>query len=144
MRIHLDNRELGSSNVKRINISGQSSESLLGAIGSDKSVDLDGIDIVQLLQCLLDLSLVGLDVNDEYQGVVLLDLLHCALGVERVDDDLVGIESGLMRNRLSWVLGASAELEGLGSVEGGAQSDLASFLRLYALEGGFGCGAGLC
>lgn len=110
MRIRLDNRELGSSNVKRINISGQSSESLLGAIGSDKSVDLDGVDVVQLLQCLLDLSLVGLDVNDENQGVVLLDLLHCALGVERVDDDLVGIESGLMRNRLSWVLGASAEL----------------------------------
>ena len=64
----------------------------------DECVDLDGIDIVEFLQSLLDLSLVGLDVDDEYKSIVLLNLLHSTLGVERVDDDLVLIETGLVWN----------------------------------------------
>jgi hypothetical protein len=67
----------------------------------DKGVDLDSVDIVELLQRLLDLSLVCLDIDDENQSVVLLNLLHGALGVERVDNDLVLIEAWLMRNGLS-------------------------------------------
>ncbi len=55
----------------------------------DKGVDLNGVDIVELLQRLLDLSLVCLDINNENQGVILLNLLHGTLGVQRVDDDLV-------------------------------------------------------
>lgn len=62
----------------------------------DQGVDLDCVDIVQLLQSLLNLSLVGLHVDDEYECVVLLDLLHSALGVEWVNNDLVGIKSGLV------------------------------------------------
>lgn len=107
---HLDNRKLSSSNIQSINISSQSGESLLRSVRSDKCVDLDSLDVVQLLKSLLDLSLVGLDIDDEDKGVVLLDLLHCALGVERVYDDLVGIETGLMRDRLSWVFWGAAEL----------------------------------
>jgi hypothetical protein len=94
----------------------------------DESVDLDGINIIELLQSLLDLSLVGLDVHDEYQGVVLLNLLHGTLSVERVDDDLVLIETRLRRNRLSEVLGLSGQLQSLGSVEGGRETDLADLL----------------
>lgn len=85
----------------------------------DKGVDLDGVDIIELLQGLLDLSLVGLDVDDEYQGVVLLNLLHGTLSVEGVLNDLVLIKTRLVRNRLSWVFWLAGELEGLGSVEGG-------------------------
>ena len=84
----------------------------------DKGVDLDSVDIVELLQRLLDLSLVCLDVDDENQSVVLLNLLHGAFSVERVDDDLMLIEARLMGNGLSWVFGRTGELEGLGSMEG--------------------------
>lgn len=94
----------------------------------DEGVDLDGINVIELLQRLLDLSLVGLDINDENKGVVLLNLLHGALGVERVDDDLVLIETRLRRNGLSEVLGVAGELESLRLVEGRRGADLAELL----------------
>jgi hypothetical protein len=96
----------------------------------DESVDLDGVDIVQLLEGQLDLSLVRLDVHNENQGVVLLNLLHGTLSVERVKDNLVGVETGLMRDRLAGVLGRPRELKGLGTVEGGGSADLARLMRL--------------
>jgi hypothetical protein len=65
------------------------------------------------------LSLVGLDINNENQGVVLLNLLHGALSVERVLDDLVLIETRLVRDGLAWVFWLAGELESLGAVEGG-------------------------
>lgn len=91
----------------------------------DQGVDLDGVNVVELLQGELDLGLVGLDVDNEDKGVVLLHLLHGALGVERVDNDLVLIETGQVRDRLAGVLGRAGEDESLGAVEGGAQADLA-------------------
>jgi hypothetical protein len=96
----------------------------------DESVDLDGVDIVQLLEGQFNLSLVRLDVHNENQGVVLLNLLHGTLGVERVKDNLVGVEAGLMRDRLAGVLGRPGELKGLGTVEGGGSADLARLVRL--------------
>ena len=94
----------------------------------NEGVDLDGVDIVQGLEGLLDLSLVGLDVDDEDEGVVLLHLLHGALGVEGVHDDLVLIKTGHVRDRLARVLGRTGQLQSLGAVEGVAQADLASLL----------------
>ena len=96
----------------------------------DESVDLEAINVVELLQGLLDLSLVGLDVDDEDEGVVLLHLLHGALGVERVDDDLVLIKTGLVRDSPAGVLGVAGKGQGLGSVEGGAEADLALLKRV--------------
>lgn len=90
----------------------------------DEGVDLDGVDVVELLQGVLDLSLVGLDVDDEDEGVVLLDLLHGALSVERVDDDLVLIETGLVVDGLARVLGVASQRQGLGLAEGGRSPDL--------------------
>ena len=43
----------------------------------DERVDLDGLNVVHLLERLLDLCLVGLHVDDEDKGVVLLDLKNC-------------------------------------------------------------------
>ena len=105
----------------------------------DKGVDLDSVYIVELLQCLLDLSLVGLDVDDKDQGVVLLNLLHGTLSVERVDDNLVLIEARLMRNGLSWVFGRPGELEGLGTVESCRKTDLADLVgvRLWIVSNAF-------
>ena len=91
----------------------------------DQGVDLDDIDLVERLERLLDLGLVRLDVDQEDQGVVLLDLLHRALGVERVDDDLVLVQAGRVRDGLAQVLGRARELQGLGAVERGRGPDLA-------------------
>lgn len=104
----LNNSELGGSNIEGIDIGGQPRESLLGAVRSDERVNLDGGDIVLLLESGGDLALVGLDVDDEDQGVVLLNLLHGRLGVKRVDEDLASIEAGLVRDRLAGVLGRAA------------------------------------
>lgn len=90
----------------------------------DEGVDLDGVDVIKLLEGELDLGLVGLDIDDEDEGVVLLNLLHGRLGVERVDNDLVLIKTGRMRNRLAGVLGSTRQLEGLGPVEGGRGANL--------------------
>lgn len=108
MQNPLDDSQLGSRNVKRVNVSRQPRESLLCAVRSDKSVDLDGRHVVLLLKCSGDLALVGLDVDDEDERVVLLNLLHGGLGVEWVDEDPGGIEARLVGNRLAGVLGCAA------------------------------------
>lgn len=100
----------------------------------DKGVDLDGVNIVKLLKSLLDLALVGLDVDNEDEGVVLLNLLHRALGVERVDDDLVLIQAGLVRNALAGVLGGAREDQGLRAVEGRRETDLAGLVGVNLLS----------
>jgi hypothetical protein len=101
----------------------------------DQSVDLDSVNIVQLLKSLLDLSLVGLNIHDEDKGVVLLNLLHGALSVERVDDDILGIEAGDVRHRLARVLWCAGKTEGLGAVEGRVQADLANLVRVNLFGG---------
>jgi hypothetical protein len=60
-----------------------------------------------------------------------------------VDDDLVLVQAGLVVDGLAVVLGSARQLEGLGAVEGGRQSDLALGLAVGALEDGLGGGAGL-
>lgn len=109
----------------------------------DQGVDLDGVNIVELLEGTLDLSLVGLDVDNEDEGVVLLHLLHGALGVERVDDDLVLVEARQVRDRLAGKLGVAGQRQRLGLVKGGAQADLALLRRVSTLESGLGGGVGL-
>ena len=99
----------------------------------DKGVELDGLDIVKSLESGLDLPLVGLDVDNEDKGVVLLDHLHGALGVERVDDDLGGIEARLTRDAPAGVGRGARELEGLREVEGRAGADLADLVRVDLL-----------
>lgn len=107
-RTRLNDGELGGGDVEGIDIRSQPRESLLGAVGADEGVDLDGGHVVLLLESGGDLALVGLDVDDEDEGVVLLNLLHGRLGVEGVDKDLAGVEAGLRRNRLAGVLGRAA------------------------------------
>jgi hypothetical protein len=84
----------------------------------DECVDLDGVNIVELLESGLDLALVCLNVHNENKGVVLLNLLHGALGVQRIEDDLGGVETGKVRDGLAGVLRSPGQLESLGAVEG--------------------------
>lgn len=94
----------------------------------NKGVDLDGVNIVKLLESDLDLGLVCLDVDDEDEGVVLLNLLHGGLGVQWVDNDLVLIETWGVWDGLAWVLWGAGQDQGLWAVEGGRVADLASLV----------------
>lgn len=96
----------------------------------DQGVDLDGVNVVELLESLLDLPLVRLDIHNEDEGVVLLDLLHRTLGVERVNDDLAGIEARLAWDRSARVFGRTREREGLRLVEGGALANFGDLVRV--------------
>lgn len=93
----------------------------------NQRINLHALDVVQLLQRLLDLPLIRLHVADEHQRVILLNLLHGALRVQRVDDDLVGVEARLVRDRFAWVFGGAGQLECFGPVEGRAEADFADF-----------------
>lgn len=130
----LNESQLGGGDVESIDVRGQTGVGLLGTIGADKGVDLDSVDVVELLQGLLDLGLVGLDVDNEDKAVVLLNLAHGALGVERVHDDLVLVQAGLVGNGLARVLAGAGELQGLGQVEGGRQADLVGLLGVNTLQ----------
>jgi hypothetical protein len=140
---HLNQGELVGSNVEGIDIGCEAGVGLLGAVRADEGVDLDGVNVVELLEGALDLGLVGLDVDDEDEGVVLLHLLHGALGVEGVDDNLVLIEARLVRDGLAGVLGRAREHQGLGAVERGAVADLALLLGVTTLESSLSGGVGL-
>ena len=83
----------------------------------DECVDLDGVDIVLLLERILDLPLVRPRSHDEDKCVVLLDLLHRTLGVQRVDQDLVLVDASVACDGLARVLWCARELKGLGTVE---------------------------
>lgn len=102
----------------------------------DEGVDLGSLNIIETLDGILDLVLVGLNVNEESQGVVFLNLLHGSLGVERLTNDTVLIHAGSMSNRLASVLGGTAQNQSLGDVEVGRGTDLANSLTVDTLEGG--------
>lgn len=130
-------------NLKSVEVGSQSNVSLLPTVRSDKGVDLGSLDVVELLNSILDVPLVGLDVNDEDQSVVLLNLLHSRLSVERVLDSSELVHPGEVVDRLSGVLGSTGETEGAGSVEGDGSSDLSDGGGLGALQGGLFGGLGL-
>jgi len=102
----------------------------------DKSVDLGSLDIIETLDGILDLVLVGLDINEESQGVVFLNLLHGSLGVERLTNDTVLIHAGSMGNRLASVLGSTVQNQSLRDVEVGGSADLAHSLTVNTLKSG--------
>lgn len=62
---------------------------LLQSVGSNKSVDLGGVDVVQFLYGILNLMFVGTDINNEDKGVVIFDVLHGALSGEGVLQDRI-------------------------------------------------------
>ena len=96
----------------------------------NQRINLHRLHIIQLLQRRLDLPLIRLDIDHKHKRIILLDLLHRALRVQRVDDDLMGVETRLMRDRLARVFGGARERERLRPVEGGARAYFAHFLRV--------------
>lgn len=112
-----------AGNIKSITVGSQSNESLLLELGGNEGVDLEGLDIVKFLDGLLDLVLVGSSVDLEDKGVGVLNLLDGTFRVDVGDDDLVGVESWEVGNRLAEVLRVLWELQSLWSSEGSRGSN---------------------
>ena len=104
----------------------------------NEGIDLYSIHVIQLLQSFFDLSLIALDITYEHQRIVLLNFLHRALSVQRVDDDLMMIQAGLMRDRFARVFWRSGKLEGLRSMESGGEADFTGFFGVDLEEGPLG------
>ena len=85
---------------------------------------------------MLDLILVGLDVNLENQSVAVFNLLSGSFRCDWLLDDLVGVQSVVVWNRLS-VLWRSCQLQSLWKSEGSGSSDLDSLGRVSTLKSGF-------
>jgi hypothetical protein len=90
---------------------------LLQAIGSDKSVDLGSLNIVDGADSVLNLSLVGSNINNEGKCVVVLDTLDGVLIGKRVRDDLELVVVSLGSDSLAGNNGGTLLLEGLGAVK---------------------------
>lgn len=58
----------------------------------DECVDFGDVNVVQLLDRVFDLVLVGLDVHDEHKCVVVLNLLHGGLCCQGELDDGIMIQ----------------------------------------------------
>lgn len=117
-------------------VSSQSDVSLLGTVWSDQSVNVLNVNLVQLLDGLLDLMLVGLHTDLENQGVTILNLLDSGLSGDRGDDDLVGVQSWGVRNSQGRFR-VSAQLQGSWQLEGGVGSDLRQSLGVGTLQCSF-------
>jgi hypothetical protein len=97
---------------------------------------LSGFDIIESLDGILDLVLVGLNINEEGQGVVFLNLLHGSLSVERLTNDTVLIHTGSMSNGLTSILGGTVQNQSLGDVEVSGSTNLTDSLTMDTLKGG--------
>merc|ERR1712045_1053640 len=106
-------------------------------IRSDEGVDLGDVDVVQLLDCILDLRLVGALVDDEDEGVVVLNLLHGRLGCQGEFDNLELIKLGPVGGTPTWVLGLTGKVKDLGASELYACALLALPLVMHTSESGF-------
>jgi hypothetical protein len=109
----------------------------------DECVDSDGGDVVQLLDGLLDLPLVGGDIDNKDQSVVVLDLLHGGLSGEGEPDHIELLRAHGSRTSLHNHFRASGELKRLGLVEVHLRADhrrLAAGTLLERGRGLLGCG----
>lgn len=131
------------SDIQCIGVGSQSDIGLLLTIGSDESVDLLNLDIIQSLHSFLDLSLVGSDINQEGEGVGLFDFLHGRFSSKRRLDNCVLIELVPAGSRFSGILWGSLQTKSLGAVEMHAGTALGGHLADRALLHGGSCILGL-
>jgi len=122
--------------VQSIVVRGKTNVRLLLSIRPDEGIDLGDLDVVELLDCHLDLRLVGALVYDEDEGVVVLDLLHRGLRRQRVLDDLELIQPRSLGGASARVFGRAGQMEGLGSAEVHGGAHLANALVMHALQHG--------
>src|SRR5690349_15071374 len=66
-------------NIETILIRNKSDVGFLLSSGSDKSIDLEWLNLIKCLNSSSDLSLIGSHINYESEDIVVFDLLHCRL-----------------------------------------------------------------
>jgi hypothetical protein len=121
-------------NIDGLVIRGETDESLLLTIGTDESVNLDGLDVVHLLNGILDLVLVGVNVDDEDEGVVGLNLSHGSLSGQGVTEDGVLIQTGTAGDGSTGVRRLTGQGEGVGTTEAGGVEHTARTSREVTLQ----------
>merc|ERR1712198_113683 len=135
---HLDDSNL-VSNIKRIIIRRKSHVCLLFTIRPDECVYFGDINIVQLLNRIFNLWLVGALVHNEYQSVVILNLLHSRLRCQWKLDNLELIKLRPMSGTSAWVLGLSWQVKYFGATELHGRALLAITLVMYTTKCGLLC-----
>ena len=132
-------------NVHSLVLTGQTDESLLEAESRDDRVHVLALHVVQLVDGVANLSLVGAEVNEEGEDVLrlvvtrvaalpYLDLLHSRLGDHGLLDDGVDVHLVVLRDGSSLVLGLASELQSVRAEEVGVGVNLAHSLLLFTLN----------
>ena len=132
-------------NVHSLVLTGQTDESLLEAESRDHGVHVLALHVVQLVDGVANLSLVGAEVNEEGEDVLrlvvthvialpYLDLLHSRLGDNGLLDDGVDVHLVVLRDGSSLVLGLASELQSVRAEEVGVGVNLAHSLLLFTLN----------
>jgi len=103
--------------IEGVVIGSQPDVGLLHAIGANQRVDFADVDLVQLLDRLANLRLVGLQIDDENQSVVVFNLLHGRFCRQGIPDDGIGIHTISAGRALLGKLGRSLQSQRLGATE---------------------------
>mgnify|MGYP000083335399 CR=1 FL=1 len=133
-------------NVHSLVLTGQTDESLLEAESRDDRVHVLALHVVQLVDGVANLSLVGAEVNEESEDVlrlrnerraitrVYLDFLHGRFGNDGLLDDGVDVHLVVLRDGSSLILGLASKLQSMGAEEVSVGVNLTNSLLLFALN----------
>ena len=133
-------------NVHSLVLSGKTHERLLEAESRDDGVHVLALHVVELVDGVANLSLVGAEVNEESEDVLrlrnergtitrmYLDFLHGRFGNDGLLDDGVDVHLVVLGNGSSLVLGLAGELQRVGAEEMGVSVNLSHLLLLLALN----------
>jgi hypothetical protein len=90
----------------------------------DQSINLGNLDVIQLLDSILDLSLVSQKIDYENKGIVVFDLFHSRFGSQWRFDDAVLVHFVAGWHGLASILWSTSQLKGLWLVEVHLGADL--------------------
>ena len=132
-------------NVHSLVLTGQTDESLLEAESRDDRVHVLALHVVELVDGVANLSLVGAEVNEEGEDVLrlvvirvialpYLNLLHSRLGDNGLLDDGVNVHLVVLRDGSSLILGLASELQSMGAEEVSVGVNLTNSLLLFTLN----------
>ena len=120
-------------------------ERLLEAESRDDGVDVLALDVVELVDGVADLSLVGTEIHEEGEDVLRLryeyrngfshlNLLHRRLGDHGLLDDGVNVHLVVLGDGSSLILGLAGKLQSVGAEKVSVRVNLRNSLLLFTLN----------
>lgn len=121
-------------------------ERLLEAESRDDGVDVLALDVVELVDGVADLSLVGAEIHEESENVlrlkrethadeaIYLDFLHSRLRNDGLLDDGVHVHLVVLSNGSSLILGLAGKLQSVRAEEVSVRVNLRNSLLLFTLN----------